>query len=366
MKNYRILVLFAVLALAVSCGKNARVSGVVKDSQNDTLVVKMLSGSKYVVLDTVKTSQDGKFSCKFPVAKGQPEFVYIFNKEDKQLAALIVEAGDKIGVETDAAGNYSVSGSPESEKLKDVEKEFSEFMAEISKLDNSADVVKTYVDYYRNSVKYVMNNPFSLSVIPVLFHEMAPGLPVFNQLTDGLIFKSTSDSLLTVYPDSKYVKNLVKEAEKRMNAINLQTQVKNAGEVGFPDIEMPDINGKKVKLSEVDSKVIILYFWTSMSDDQKMGNLDFMKPLYEEFHDKGLEIYAISLDPDKAAWASIVKNQQLPWINVNDGMGTASRCVGVYGITSVPRIIIIVDGEIVSDVPTTEAEFRKYLALKLK
>jgi len=367
MKSYRILALCAVLALAVSCGKDARVSGVVNDYQNDTLVVKMLSGKQFVVLDTVTTSQDGKFSCKLPIEKGQPEFVYIFNKDGRQLAAVIAKQGDKIAVEADAAGNYTVTGSEESAKLQEVEKQYSDFMAAINNATANEELVKTFVDYYRSSIKYVMNNPFSLSSVPVLYHEAAPGLPVFNQYTDALIFKAVSDSLATVYPESKYVKGLAKEAEKRMSVMDLQNKMLNAPEIAFPEIEMPDVNGKKVKLSEVDAKAVLVYFWTSLSDDQKMSNLDFMKPLYDDFHKQGLEIFAVSLDPDKASWASIVKNQNLPWINVNDGKGTSSPCVAMYGVTSVPRAVLIVDGKLVPDFSaTTEADLRKILAVKLK
>lgn len=367
MKNYRILALCAVLVLAAACGKNARVSGVLEDSQNDTLIVRLLSGTKFVALDTLATSSNGSFSCKVPVEKGQPEFVYIFDQDNRQLAAIIAQKGDKIGIEADKSGNYTVTGSEESLKLQQVEKEFSEFMAGMKDMDKESDVLKSFIDYYRNSVKYVMNNPFSLSVIPVFFHEAAPGVPVFSQNTDALIFKSVADSLSTVYPESKYVKSLLKEAEKRMNALEFSNRLMSAQEINFPEIEMPDVNGKKVKLSEVDSKAVLIYFWTSLSDDQKMTNIDFLKPLYDDFHGKGLEIYAVSLDPDKASWARIVKGQKLPWINVNDGKGTSSPCLAMYGVKSVPRAVLIVDGKLVPDVPAeTEAELRRFLTLKLK
>ena len=51
-------------------------------------------------------------------------------------------------------------------------------------------------------------------------------------------------------------------------------------------IELPDINANKVKLSEVDSKVTIVYFWNSANAGQKMFNLDVLKSLYKDWDAK--------------------------------------------------------------------------------
>lgn len=40
-------------------------------------------------------------------------------------------------------------------------------------------------------------------------------------------------------------------------------------------------------------------------------------PVYDKYHSKGLEIYSVGVTADKALWASVVKNQNLPWINVS-------------------------------------------------
>ena len=62
----------------------------------------------------------------------------------------------------------------------------------------------------------------------------------------------------------------------------------------------------------MDSKVVMIYFWSSSDAAQKMFNQDVMKPVYNEFHSKGFDIYSVAADADKAAWASVVKSQKLP------------------------------------------------------
>ena len=223
-----------------------------------------------------------------------------------------------------------------------------------------------YVRYYRDRLAYVLGHQRSLAVVPVLFQNLSPELPVFSQSTDAFLFKSTADTLKTVYPGSKYVKALETEAERRMNMMNFESALRNAEQRGFPDIALPDINADKISLAGVDAKVILLHFWDVDDAEQKLFNLDVLLPLYEAYHSKGLEIYAVGVTADKALWASVVKNQNLPWINVCDGFGAASPAVRLYNLQTLPTSILIADDEISSARIDGEAALRRELARILK
>ena len=214
--------------------------------------------------------------------------------------------------------------------------------------------------------KYILENSTSLTSVPVLYQNFGADLPVFAQTTDAIHFVNVSDSLATVYPESKYVKALKKEAERRYGYLELEARLMDAQEVGFPDIELPDINAQKIKLSEVDSKVIMVYFWSATDISQKMFNLDFLKTIYDDYHKKGLEIYQIALDPDKTTWAQVVKQQNLPWINVCDALGADSPYVAIYNIGAIPAAYIIADGELVDGDIVDEKSLRKLLDKLLK
>ena len=210
-----------------------------------------------------------------------------------------------------------------------------------------------------------MGNSHSLTVVPVLFQQVNPSFPVFSQPTDGILMKNICDSLKSVYPDSRYVKALEKEAERRMDVMELSTRLEKAEEVGYIDINLPGLDGKSVKLSDALQKVTMVYFWSATAE-QKMFNLSSLVPLYEEFHQKGFELYAVSLDEDKSAWAATVRNQQLPWVNVCDTRGVQSPYVMSYGIGSLPMVWFIVDGTIDTDAKVRTADdIRGYLRKKL-
>lgn len=366
MKNYKIFLFAAALLGVCSCAEKARVKGTIEGLDKKQVVVRQLDVNVYKTVDTVKTGSDGSFSFSVPVAKGQPEFIYLFFG-DKRVAALLLETGETAVVKADTLGNYEVSGSEGSVKLAEVDKAYAQFLAELLSLENDPVAAsKLYVKHYRDDVKYVMGNSKSMSVIPVLY-ETVGQMPVFSQPTDAIFFRNVADSLKTVYPQSKYVAALEKEAERRVNGMALSNRLVSADQLGFIDLNLPDMSGKRRALSSVDSKVILLHFWDSSDPVQTMLNIEGLKPVYDEFHSKGLEIYSVCLDSDKAAWGSVVTSQNLPWINVNDGKGIYSPAVSTYNITSVPTTMMICDGELVTDIAIKGQDaLRKELAKRLK
>ncbi len=368
----------AVALLAAACTPTAKVDGTIASAPSSEVVMKLLNVNRYEVLDTVNTDASGRFTYRVKVEKGQPEFVYVYHN-DTRVASLLLEAGDKVNVVADTLGNYSVEGSAESARLAQVEKDYSAAQARLQAIaDQVADAEgeeaaslrqqlgKEYVDYYRKCVRYILENSRSLTVVPVLYQNFGLDLPVFAQSTDAIHFVSVADSLALSYPQSKYVKALKKEAERRFGYLELEAKIRNAAEIGYPDVVLPDVNAEKIRLSEVDAEVIMLYFWSATDANQKMFNLDVLKSLYEDYHSKGFEIYQVALDPDKTGWAQVVKQQNLPWINVCDGLGASSPYVTIYNISALPATYIIADGELVDGQVVDEKSLRRLLDRLLK
>lgn len=363
----------AAALLAAACTPTAKVEMTLDSAPSSEVVVKLLNINQYEVLDTLKTDASGKFSYKVNVEEGQPEFVYVYYK-DKRVASLLLEAGDKVNVSADTLGNYTVQGSEESSRLALVEQEYSAAQKRLQALavqmETASDeqmaslrqaLAKEYIAYYRQCVKYILENSRSLTAVPVLYQNFGPELPVFSQNTDAIHFVNVADSLALAYPQSKYVRALRKEAERRYGYMELEAKLRTVSPVGFPDIVLPDINAQQVRLSEVDSKVIMLFFWDPSNANQKMFNLDILESLHNDYHKKGFEIYQVALTTDKAAWAQIVKKQNLPWINVCDRLGAASQYVTTYNIPVLPATYIIADGELVDGEIVDEKSVRRLL-----
>ena len=367
--------LWALLLLffLTSC-RDIRLSGRVEGLEGDTLTLDLLQVSYTETIDTLITKPDGSFSCRVKPQGANPDFYYL-NSKGKRLASLLLKGGDKVRLEADTRGHCRIEGSDESARMMASEKEFASMNAKCASLAARLEGIPAdskhaaqlrrelsslYVSIYRSSVRYVVENNKSLTSVPVLYRKVGE-LPVFNQPLDGLHFRTLADSLSAVYPTSPYVRALRKEAQAREKALTFGSRLDSVSVVGFPDIELPDLSGKKVKLSSVEGKVVLLHFWTSEDGGQKLLNQDVLKPLYEKYHAKGLEIYQVALDPGKFSWAQVVKSQQMPWVNVCDIRASASPLVALYNLEALPTTYLIVDGELSALRPQTEAQLRKAL-----
>jgi len=379
MKSFKLFILSAAVLAAVSCSKTARIDFTAGESPETDIVLKKLDVNVFSVLDTVKTDDCGHFVYKVDVAEAQPEFVYIFNGETK-LASIVILPGDVIKVVSDSKGSYEVEGSEESSLLKEVETNYASFLSDIMNMTSSLDgnlsnaevdrvnkmISRRYVDYYRNAMKFLLTHPYSIASVPLCFQNVNPSLPVFNQITDAIQFRNVADSLMTVYPESKYVKALQKEAARRENLMKLKQNIDEAVQSDFPDLNLPSMNGEKVAISDIKSKAVLVYFWTSSEPAQKIVNIDVIKPVYKEFHDRGLEIYAVDITSSKSEWAATVRNQSLPWINVCDGLGLQSPSLASYNVGKLPVAYLLCDGEMSNVEIGTVEKLRNILNSKLK
>ena len=85
--------------------------------------------------------------------------------------------------------------------------------------------------------------------------------------------------------------------------------------------------------------------------------------LYTRYHDKGLEIYQISLDSDLHFWKNAASN--LPWACVRDPQSGYSQTAALYIVKQLPAIFILDrKGNLVKrvdDVKKLEADIKSVL-----
>ncbi len=85
----------------------------------------------------------------------------------------------------------------------------------------------------------------------------------------------------------------------------------------YTDMTATDSAGHKVSLKEVldKSKCTMLLFWSSECSHCR-EEMPLIKELYQRYHAKGLNIYAVSVDYDPNKWKNYMKEEQLEWTNV--------------------------------------------------
>lgn len=341
-----------------SCGpkESAVINVEVQGGGDKEMVLSKQHVNQMNVVDTLKLNAKGSAKCNVPVGEATPDFFYL-SYNGKRLASLLLKGGDNVKVSVDTlGGNLAVVGSEESVRLADIEAKARQFTVKFDSLSHelvsavdSKDAKKSeelqyalgrhFIQYKRAAVADIMQNPYSFTNVTLLYQKLAENLPLFGDITDVAYFKRVSDSLQTVYPNSVYVKSLKDEVARLENIMALDNRIKAAQEQAYPELSLPDTQAKKQNLSSLLGKPFILVFWTSSVAQQKMFNHD-LKEIYAKYNPKGLQIYQVSADVDKTAWATVVKEQQLPWINVCDGFGAQSKALHTYGVTTLPTMFI--------------------------
>ena len=69
-----------------------------------------------------------------------------------------------------------------------------------------------------------------------------------------------------------------------------------------------------------------------------MYEVPYLKAAYEKYHNKGFEIYALSIDHDRDAWTKVIKEEKLQWVNV---LRESTEATEQYGVCGVPSNFLI-------------------------
>lgn len=103
---------------------------------------------------------------------------------------------------------------------------------------------------------------------------------------------------------------------------------------------MKDVNDSLRKLSEFNNKLVLLEFWGSWCGPCRRENPHLVKT-YNEYHSKGFEIFAVSLEETKEKWKKAIKKDSLSWTHVSDLKGRDNSAGLIYGVNGIPDNFLI-------------------------
>lgn len=357
------VVLTASFVLFCSCSRDqAVISGRIDGQKEITVYIEKVLPGSVSVTDSVSTDSDGHF--RFKVSTGGTPTVFNI-RAGKGFVTVLPAPGEhvELALPADLPGEYTVSGSAGSERMRELSGIMSRGKYRLDSLKYafgkagqeernaiSAAYARQYYASKQEQIKFILSDPGSIESVYALYQRLPSDQLVDND-KNTVYFQTVADSAGKRYPNSPYVKALKATIAARESKGNVSAMIndKLAGESAkYPDIEMADIYGKKHRLSDLDGKVIILDFWSSVLPGNAINNAE-LKALYARYAEQGLEIYQVSIDEVKHSWVSAVVSQQLPWISVSDMRGDGSPVLARYNVKALPANIIIArDGTIVA------------------
>ncbi len=84
-----------------------------------------------------------------------------------------------------------------------------------------------------------------------------------------------------------------------------------------PDLTMASYSGEFFSLHQVDSKFIMLYFWSSDCGHCTTAT-KILKNAYEKLQERNIEVFGVNIDKDTSKWQKKIENLDLQWINCQD------------------------------------------------
>jgi peroxiredoxin len=104
----------------------------------------------------------------------------------------------------------------------------------------------------------------------------------------------------------------------------------------FPDLTLQNPEGELIPLSTLNAQVVLVDFWASYCMVCNEVNCYYFKPLYDEFHNMGFEIYGVSMDSSAINWKNAIQKDGLEWVQVSDLQGFDSPMREEFEVEALP------------------------------
>lgn len=269
-------------------------------------------------LDSGAINEKGEFNLK---AKLEKSDFYKIRFSDEYYVLIVPQPGENIEIEVEAGNMFmpKIKGSPSSESIYLTYGKMKEFDLELQEFTKKTDEKKK--EYLR---QYILNDLNSLSCLFFI-----DNLSIEQDLE---IYTKLDQSLYKLYPNQSLVKNLHDRVQK-LTLLAIGSEA--------PEIDLPGLKGKNIKLSSLRGQYVLIDFWAAWCGPCRRES-PAMVEIYKEYKKKGFEIYSISLDNNKIDWEAAIKKDGLgSWIHVSDLKYWNSVAAKSYGVDAIPFTVLI-------------------------
>ena len=347
-------IILSLVALVGCNNNNVTIQGEFAACPNEVVILETISTTGAIVTDSVRTNGNGTFKLKTTLPDGQATFYNLRCAE--RTVPLILAKGDKAVINS-APGlidGYTISGSRESELVREVKNIMGFGSAKLDSLTaiynqtsvkniqqrTSKEFANEYIKIKREQIEFIVRNAGSLAAIYALNQRLPNDKGLFGGNNDIVYFRLVAEEVAKNYPTSPYLaglKSAINSYDQQVDLADKINQALTAEPANFPEIALPDMYGKKQSLTALqEGKVLLLDFWSIADENSSFHNAE-LKELYDKYHNKGFEIYQVSVDTSKPAWVEVVQMQKLPWVSVCDFKGGSSVAVQLFGVGSIPH-----------------------------
>jgi peroxiredoxin len=340
MKKIIYLPVFIILMAGCSSEPHYVVRGNIEGSGNIVFFLKKREAGKFVTIDSA-ISKKGSFTIKGGTIE-YPQLIQLIAGDTKKMTSFYLE-NSKITItgSLDSLFKVRITGSKtqdEYQSLIDLNKPISERYSQLYKeyqtalqtgdtmkvkvIQKQAEAIqKEMIDLQKNFVKDNPASYVSPSLLGSLIYEME------SEEIESMI--NSLDTSLASVPQVISLKEKI--AVMKTVAVGQKA----------PEFIMNDVDDKPVSLSsKIGSRLLLIDFWAAWCGPCRQENPNIVK-VYNEFHKKGFDIFAVSLDQKKENWIKAINDDKLTWTHVSDLQYWSNAAAKMYAVSSIPANFLL-------------------------
>lgn len=345
----KIITTIALTAMLVSCNKETKngyqITGTANGMENGKKVFIQTMDEKNspTSIDTAVVT-NGKFEFKGELE--DVDLAFIKFDMDRSLPFFLENGKINVVYDKDSVFKSNVTGTHNNDllteynrksneigkKLAQFQKENLNKMREAKKANDTVTVNKIMKqhDSFQNKL-----NVFSESFISNHKDAMLSALLIENFIKQNFLETTKIKEYYSSLTDE------VKNSKSGLRVKKLLDAVTSV-EIGkkAPDFSAPSPDGKTISLKESLGKVTIIDFWASWCGPCRMENPNVVA-LYNELHEKGLNIIGVSLDREGTKWKEAIEKDGLVWNHVSNLKFWQDPIAEMYNVKAIPATFIL-------------------------
>ncbi|WP_297334920.1 TlpA disulfide reductase family protein [Algoriphagus sp.] len=315
-----------------------QIKGQLENTPSGYVVLSQFTDNRPKVLDTLSVDDSGKFDYELEV--DTPTFYELNLYGQRSVRLALLDEDVEINYDLNSPSSLEINGSQDSKEMLKLETLMNEYQIQVNNLNEA------YYEAMGNNdtekVKEIQSQALLL--------ESNQAERVKETITSmGDSFASLAAiGLLNPKNDFPFIDELVARLNEKYPGTNSILQMKQqldemrALSVGqpAPEIELPTPDGEVVKLSDLRGKYVLIDFWAAWCKPCRVENPNVVR-LYNQYKDKGFEVFGVSLDRKKEDWVKAIEEDGLTWTQVSDLQYFNSEAAETYQIQAIPATYMI-------------------------
>ena len=349
----KILFVIAAVFLLTGCSdeKSFQISGSLSNFGNPLSATMIYLKTRTVDdllinIDSTFLKNDGAFTLKGKST--ETDLFFLADKDNVFFLRIFVEKGNKITISGNAKefNNIKIEGS-------DTHALYDKYLLTLAEIEEKQEII------YHNYNTFKQDETITEIELAKIRENLTYQLQQLEEISSKTtldFIRTHANSVVSSYLVYKNALSINSSAEIEYQLQLLEPSMNNKfltltrkhlerlkliepGKV-FPNIELPDIEGNIISLESLRGKYILIDFWATWCGPC-VNEISNLKKIYNKYHDKGFEIYGISLDHNRESWINGTTNYGLNWSNVSDLQAFNSPVVKQFVVTYIPHTFLL-------------------------